>query len=102
MKFQNPSMHSSKVRRCIKVCNVKMPKMTKGHNSKSTFQNFIQKLIRSSTHHYQSTPQISRLYLQFFLRYFADKISSIFFQGIITQERGIILMVKKYLSAMFS
>ena len=61
MKFQNPSMHSSKVRLCIKVCNAKMPKMTKGHNSKSIFQNFIQKLTRSFAHRYQSIPQISRL-----------------------------------------
>ena len=34
MKFQNPSMHGSKVMLCIKkACNVKMPKVTKGHNS---------------------------------------------------------------------
>ena len=64
VKFQNPSMHSSKVMLCIKVCNVKMPKMTKGHNSRSTFQNFIQKLIRSSTNCYQSIPNISMLLLQ--------------------------------------
>ena len=37
MKSQKPSMHSSKVRLSIKVCNVKMPKMTKGHNSRSNF-----------------------------------------------------------------
>ena len=41
MKFQNPSMHNSKVRLCIKVCNIKMPKMTKGYNSRSTFQNLF-------------------------------------------------------------
>ena len=41
LKFQNPSMHSSNVRLCIKVCNVKMPKMTKSHNSRSTFQNLF-------------------------------------------------------------
>ena len=42
---------------------------------------FIQKLIRSSTHQ--------------FLRYFADKIVSIIFKRAITQERGIILLRKK-------
>ena len=41
MKIKNSSMHSSKVRLSIKVCNVKMPKMTKGHNSRSTFQNLF-------------------------------------------------------------
>ena len=35
MKFQHCSMPSSKVRLCIKLYNVKMPKMTKGHNSRS-------------------------------------------------------------------
>ena len=35
------------------------------------------------------------------LRYFADKISSIFFQRAITQEMGIILIIKKYMSAIF-
>ena len=34
-------MHSSKVRLCIKVCNVKKPKMTKGHNLRSIFQNLF-------------------------------------------------------------
>ena len=34
VKFQNPSMHCSKVTLCIKkACNVKMPKVTKSHNS---------------------------------------------------------------------
>ena len=32
---------------------VKMPKVTKGHNSWSILLEFIQKLIRSSTHHYK-------------------------------------------------
>ena len=33
MKFQNPGMHHSKLILCIKkVCNVKMPKMTRGQN----------------------------------------------------------------------
>ena len=48
-----------------------------------------------STHHYQSIHQVSRLWLQYFLRYFADKIASIFFQRAITQTRGIILSRKK-------
>ena len=38
MEFQNPSMHSSEVRVCIKVCNVKM---TKGRNSRSTLHNLF-------------------------------------------------------------
>ena len=38
------------------------------------FSKFIQKLIRSSTHHYQSIHQVSRLQLQQFLRYFADEV----------------------------
>ena len=41
MKFQNPSMHSSKVKLCIKMCRVKMSKMTKGHNSKRIFQHLF-------------------------------------------------------------
>ena len=56
MKFQNPNMHSSKPMLSIKECNVKMPKMTKGHNSRSAFSEFILKLIRSSTHRYQFIP----------------------------------------------
>ena len=52
------------------------------------FSIFIQKSTRSSTHHYQSMYQVSRLYLEWFWRYFADKISTI------TQERGIIWMRK--------
>ena len=59
------------------------------------FPEFIQKLIRSSTNHYQSIHQVSRLYLEWFWWYFADKISSLFFQRAITQERGIILTGKK-------
>ena len=38
----------------------KMPKITKGHNSKY-FSKSIQKLIRLSTHHYQSIHQVPRL-----------------------------------------
>ena len=67
------------------------------------FSEFIQKLIRSSTHH-------TSLFIKFqgssfnsyFYRYFADKIASIFFQRAITQERGIIMSRKKYVSAIFS
>ena len=49
MKFQT-SMHSSKHAMHQKVCNVKMPKMTKGHNSRSTFQNLskVNQVIYSS------------------------------------------------------
>ena len=38
------------------------------------FSEFIQKLIRSSTHHYKSIHQVSRLYLKQVLRYFADMV----------------------------
>ena len=37
--------------------------------------------IMSSTHHYQSIHQVSRIYLEWFWRYFADNISSIFLKG---------------------
>ena len=40
---------------------IKMAKITKGHNSRSIFSKFIQKLIRLSIHHYQSIHQVSRL-----------------------------------------
>ena len=59
------------------------------------FSKFIQKLIRWSTHHYQSIHEVPRLQLQQFLRYFADKIAAIFFQRAITQERGLILSRNK-------
>ena len=39
----------------------KIPKFIKGHYSWNIFQNFIHKLFRSSTHHYQSINQVSRL-----------------------------------------
>ena len=39
---------------------IKMPKITKGHNSRSIFQ----KLIWLSTYHYQSIHQVSRLKIQ--------------------------------------
>ena len=64
------------------------------------FSEFIQKLIRPSTHHCQSIHLVSRLHLEWFWRYYADKISSILFQRAITQERGIILMGKN-MSAIF-
>ena len=38
------------------------------------FSEFIQKLTRSSTRHFQSIHQVSRLSFQQFLRYFADKV----------------------------
>ena len=38
-----------------------MPKFTKGHYSWNFFSGFIQKLIRSSTHHYQSIHNVWRL-----------------------------------------
>ena len=38
------------------------------------FSEFTQKLARSSIRHYQSIHQVSRLQLQQFLRYFADKV----------------------------
>ena len=53
-QFKTYAMHQ-------KVSNVKMPKITKGHNSRSTFQKFIQKLIRSSTHQYQSVQDFKAL-----------------------------------------
>ena len=48
-QFKTYAMHQ-------KMCNVEMPKMTRGHNSISNFLEFIQKLIRSSPHHYLSIP----------------------------------------------
>ena len=48
IKFQNPSMHSSRLMLCIKKCAiVKMPKVIEGHNSWSNFQN----LFKSSSGH---------------------------------------------------
>ena len=42
MKFQYPSMLSSKLMVCIKKSvMLKMPKMTKGHNLRSIFQNLF-------------------------------------------------------------
>ena len=40
------------------------------------FSEFIQKLTRSSTSHYQSIHQVSRLLLQQFLKYFAHKVKN--------------------------
>ena len=40
---------------------VKMSKITKDHNSWSNYLKLFQKLIRSSTHHYQSIHQVSKL-----------------------------------------
>ena len=44
-----------------KTDNIKMTKVTKGQNSGSIFLEFIKKLIRSSTHQYQSIHEVSRL-----------------------------------------
>ena len=41
MKFQNSSMHSSTYAMHQKVCNTKMPKVIKGHNSRIIFQNLF-------------------------------------------------------------
>ena len=65
------------------------------------FLEFIQKLIRSSTHQYQSIHWVSRLYLEWFWRYFAEKPLSIFFQRAKTQKRGIIWMRKKNMCELF-
>ena len=91
-----------------------MPEVAKGHNSWSIFSKFIQKLNRSSTHHYQS---IHHLLMKYFfkiyskvkqvvysslsvysssfkalatiiLRYFADKIASIFFSKGLNSGKG--------------
>ena len=80
------------------ACNVKIPKLQRaishetffGIYSKKKkkkkkicisyfFPEFIQKLVRASTYQYQSIHQVLRHTLQQILRYFADKISSIFF-----------------------
>ena len=61
MKFQNPTMHSLKVLLCIKKCAIKNAQIYKRPLLKKYFSEFIQKLTRSSTHHYQSITQVSRL-----------------------------------------
>ena len=51
MKFQNPSMYSSKLMLCIKKCAiVKMPKVIMGHNSYSNFRIYskVNQVIYSS------------------------------------------------------
>ena len=50
------------------------------------FLEFIQKLTRSSTRHYLSLHQVSRLYLQQFLKYFAEKVKCPKLQKFITHE----------------
>ena len=73
-----------------KARNVKMSKVTKGHIHEVFFR-FIQKLLRLYAHfstRFQGSSLIS------IFRYFADKISSIFFQRAITQKRCIVLMGK--------
>ena len=50
---------------------------------------------------HQSIHQVSRIYLEWFWKYFADKSSSILFQRAVTQEKGIIWM-RKNMSAFFS
>ena len=97
MKFQT-IMHSSNFMLCIKkVCNVNMPKMTKGHNSRNTFQIYakVNQVI------YSSLPIFSlnfKALAPIFLRYFAEKFPSIYFQRTITQEIGIILIRKENVS----
>ena len=64
------------------------------------FQNFIQKLklIYSLLPIYSSGfKALSWMVLELF----ADKFSSLFYQRAITQERGLIWMRKKYMSAIF-
>ena len=39
MKFQNISIHGSKVMLCIKKQNIKLPEIAKGHNSNKTILN---------------------------------------------------------------
>ena len=50
-----------------------MPKLTKGHNSRSIFSKFLEKLIRLSTHHYQSIHCFKALVPTVF-EIFADKV----------------------------
>ena len=48
MKFQNPSIHSSKIMLCIKTCaSLKCPKLQRAITNE-VFSEFIQELIRSS------------------------------------------------------
>ena len=102
MKFQNPSMHFSEVMLCIKkACSVKMPKVTKGHISLSIFQNSFKSY---SGHLLINTKLFTRFQASSFHRFldiYADKISFIFFQRAITQERSIILMGKIRVSFCF-
>ena len=77
MNFQNPSIHSSKVRLCIKVCNVKMPKMTKGHNSRLIYSKVNQVIYSSLPIYSLSFKPLASIVIEIFV----DKISFIFFKG---------------------
>ena len=64
MKFQNPSIHSSKVLHQSVQC--KNAKNDKGPLLKQYFSEFIQKLIRSFNYRNQSIPQIFFFFFFFF------------------------------------
>ena len=63
-----------------------MPKITKDHNSRSIFSKFLQKLIRLSTHHYQSIHEVFKALASSVLRYFTDKVKMPKFQRAITHK----------------
>ena len=57
MKFQNPGTLFKTYALHKKVCNVQMPKVTKGHNSRSIFQNLFKS---SSDQNEESIYEISK------------------------------------------
>ena len=57
-----------------------MPKITKGHNSRSIFSKFLQKLIRLSSHHYQSI-HLQGSSFNFFLDILLTRLHPYFFKG---------------------
>ena len=84
MKFQNPSMHSSKPMLSIKkVCNVKSPKRQRAITQEILFRIYskVNQVIYSSLPiYFLNFKALSSIVL----RYFADKTSSIFFERAVT------------------
>ena len=79
MKFQNPTIHRSKVSNFTEKW---IPYFGQNLTESS------QKLISSSSPQSQPVYQICRLYLKFLLRYHAHKIFKFCFQRDITQKGG--------------
>ena len=83
----------------ILLTREKCPNLQRAITHEMFFLEFIQKLTRSFTHHYQSIHQVSRLYLQLCFRYIADNVKCPKLQKAITHEAFFLEFIQKLIKS---